>query len=52
MNAFSKQAPGPPRPSLMRRMLDAALGKFVTLTLAALAPVLVLATFVVLSGGV
>ncbi len=52
MNAFSKQAPGAPRPSLMRRMLDAALGKFVTLTLAALALVLVLATFVVLSGGV
>ena len=52
MNAFAKQAPGAPRPSLLRRMLDALLGKFVTLTLAALALALVLATFVVLSGGV
>ncbi len=55
MNALSKAAllppAGPPR-SLMRRVLDAALGKSVTLLLAALALVLVVATFVALSGGV
>ena len=55
MNAVSKRdamQPAVPRRSLMRRVLDAALGKFVTLALAALALVLVVATFVALSGGV
>ena len=55
MNAQPKRsALQPPalRPSLMRRVLDAALGKFVTLALASTALVLVVGTFVVLSGGV
>jgi len=55
VNAVSKRdamQPAAPRRSLMRRVLDAALGKFVTLLLAALALGIVVATFVVLSGGI
>ncbi len=54
MNAVTKPfqiGSGTPPRSLMRRVLDAALGKFVTLLLAAVALVLVVATFIVLSGG-
>ena len=55
MNALTKRSamqPAAAPRSLMRRVLDAALGKFVTLALAALALALVVATFVLLSGGV
>ncbi|MGI4797197.1 MAG: ATP-binding protein [Janthinobacterium lividum] len=55
MNALSKRSamqPATAPRSVMRRVLDAALGKFVTLALAALGLVLVVATFVLLSGGV
>ena len=44
--------PGAPRPSLARRLVDAALGKVVTLVLAALALALGVGTFVMLAGGV
>ena len=55
MNALTKRSdlqPPTPRRSVMRRVLDALLGKFVTLLLACVALTLVIATFVLLSGGV
>jgi two-component system nitrogen regulation sensor histidine kinase NtrY len=55
MNApFDRRSfrPGPPRASWARRLVDTALGKVVTLVLAALALSLGVGTFVMLSGGV
>ncbi|HYZ62010.1 MAG TPA: PAS domain-containing sensor histidine kinase [Acetobacteraceae bacterium] len=56
MNASSKKEhlrpASAPRPSIVRRVLDALLGKVITLVLAAIALALGVATFVLLSGGV
>ena len=59
MNASSKPEtllpppePLPPRASLLRRVLDALLGKVVTLVLASIALGLGIGTFAVLSGGI